>query len=156
VELRAYTGADAEATLTVFLRAIRETASADYSPEQVAAWAAQHGDIVRWAARRAAAHTQLAIIHGQVAGFIDLDDDGYIDMLFVNPDFGRQGVATMLLTSTMAFAQQRGIAALTTHASLTAKPFFERHGFVVTEERHLIDRDVGFTNYAMRRVLQPA
>ena len=156
MELRAYTGADAEATLTVFFRAIRETACADYSPEQVAAWAAEDGNIAAWAASRAAAHTQLAIIAGQVAGFTGLDDDGYIDMLFVNPDFGRQGVATTLLDSTMAIARQRGIAALTTNASLTAKPHFERHGFVVTEERHSVHRNVEFTTYAMRRALWPA
>jgi putative acetyltransferase len=156
VELRSYTEADAEATLTVFLRAIRETACADYTPEQIDTWAAEHGDIDAWAASRAAADTQVAVIDGHVAGFTDLDKDGYVDMLFVNPDFGRQGVATTLLAATIALARQRGIGALTTHASLTARPLFERLGFVVTEDRHLVDGDVEFTNYAMRRVLGPA
>jgi putative acetyltransferase len=156
VELRSYTEADAEATLTVFLRAIRETACGDYTPEQIDTWAAEHGGIDAWAASRAAADTQVAVIDGHVAGFTDVDEDGYVDMLFVNPDFGRQGVATTLLAATMALARQRGIGALTTHASLTARPLFERLGFVVTEERHLVDGDVEFTNYAMRRVLGPA
>ena len=97
MDLREYTDSDAEATLTVFLRAIRETAAGDYSPDQVAAWAAEHGDLAAWAASRAAAHTQVAIIDGRVVGFTDLDDDGYVDMLFVDPDFGRQGVATSML-----------------------------------------------------------
>jgi putative acetyltransferase len=69
----------------VFLRAIRETAAGDYSPDQVAAWAAEHGDLAAWAASHAAAHTQVAIIDGRVARFTDLDDDGYEDMLFVDP-----------------------------------------------------------------------
>jgi GNAT superfamily N-acetyltransferase len=78
------------------------------------------------------------IIDGHVAGFTDLDDHGYIDMLFVDPDFGRHGVASALLASVVALARQRGTVALTTYASLTAKPLFERHGFVVTEERHFL------------------
>jgi putative acetyltransferase len=88
VELRAYRAGDAQATSVIFLRAVRETARAHYSPEQVEAWAADYGDLDSWAAARAAAHTQLAIIDGHVAG---LDDHGYIDMLFVDPDFGRHG-----------------------------------------------------------------
>jgi putative acetyltransferase len=90
------------------------------------------------------------IIDGHVAGFTDLDDHGYIDMLFVDPDFGRHGVASALLASVVALARQRGTVALTTYASLTAKPLFERHGFVVTEERHFLSRDVELTNVAMR------
>jgi putative acetyltransferase len=86
----------------VFLRAIRETAAGDYSPDQVAARATEHGDLAAWPASRAAAHTQLAIIDGRVAGFTHLDDDGYDDdgyedMLFMDPDLDRQTVATSML-----------------------------------------------------------
>jgi len=95
------------------------------------------------------------IIDGRVVGFTDLDDDGYVDMLFVDPDFGRQRVATSMLAATIALARQRGTVALTTYASLTAKPLFERHGFVVPEERFL-SRDVELTNVAMRRELGAA
>jgi putative acetyltransferase len=117
VDLREYTDADAEATLTVFLRAIRERAAGDYSPDQTAAWAAEHGDLAAWAACRAAAHTQVAIIDGRVVGFTDLADDGYLDMLFLDPDFGRQGVATSMLAATITLARQRGTIALTTYAT---------------------------------------
>ena len=105
MDLRAYTAGDAQATSVIFLRAVRETARAHYSPEQVEAWAANNGDLDSWAAARAAAHTQLAIIDGHVAGFTDLDDHGYIDMLFVDPDFGRHGVASALLASVVALAR---------------------------------------------------
>jgi putative acetyltransferase len=144
VELRAYTAGDAQATSVIFLRAVRETARAHYSPEQVEAWAANYGDLDSWAAARAAAHTQLAIIDGHVAGFTDLDDHGYIDMLFVDPDFGRHGVA---------LARQRGVPALTTFASLTSRPVFERHGFVITGERYFGEGDRAAKTYAMRCVL---
>ena len=154
MELRAYATGDARATSVVFLRAVRETARAHYSPEQVEAWAAEYGDIDSWAAARAAAHTRLAIIDGHVAGFTDLDDDGYIDMLFVDPDFGRRGVASTLLASVIALARQRGLTVLTTFASLTSQRVFERQGFTITGERYFGDGDLAAKTYAMRRVLQ--
>ena len=156
MELRAYTTGDAPATLAIFLRAVRETARAHYSAEQVSAWSADHGDLDSWAAARAAAHTQLAIIDGHVAGFIDLDDHGYIDMLFVDPDYGRQGVASALLASVVALARQRGLRTLTTFASLTSRPVFERHGFVITGERYFGEGDDAAKTYAMRCVLDGA
>jgi putative acetyltransferase len=153
VELRAYEAGDAEVTLAVFLRAVRETARAHYSPEQVAAWAADSGDLDSWAVARTAAHTQLAIIDGHVAGFTDLDDRGYIHMLFVDPDFGRQGIASALLASMVALARQRGLPAVTTFASLTSRPVFERHGFVITAERYFGEGDGAAKTYEMRCVL---
>jgi putative acetyltransferase len=113
----------------VFLRAVRETSRAHYTSEQVEAWAADYGDLDSWAAARAAAHTQLAIVDNHVAGFADLDDNGYIHMMFVDPDFSRRGVASALLASVVALARERGLPALTTFASLTSRPVFERHGF---------------------------
>jgi putative acetyltransferase len=153
VELRAYAAGDAEATLAIFLRAVRETARSHYSPEQIAAWAADSGDLDSWAAARSAAHTQLAVIDGHVAGFTDLDDHGYIDMLFVDPDFGRQGIGSALLGSMVDLARQRGLPAVTTFASLTSRPVFERHGFVITGERYFGEGDGAAKTYEMRRVL---
>ena len=60
----------------MFHRAIRETASADYSPEQVAVWADEQVDMEMWKARRAAAGTQVAVVDGEMAGFTDLYEDG--------------------------------------------------------------------------------
>jgi putative acetyltransferase len=153
VEVRDYTAGDDRATLLVFLRAVRETAIAHYSPEQIEAWAADSGDLKSWAAARAAAHTFLAIIEDQVAGFTDVDDSGYIDMLFVHPNFGRHGVASALLAHVVAFGRQRGLPALTTFASLTSEPVFERQGFVTTGQRYFGEGDSAAKTYAMRCAL---
>ena len=153
MELRPYTPGDAQATSVIFQRAVRETASAHYSPVQVEAWAADGGNPDSWAAARAAVHTQLAVVDGHVVGFIDLDGDGYIDMLFVDPDFGRQGVASTLLAWVIAEARQRGLPALTTFASLTSRPVFERHGFLITGERYFGEGDGAAKTYEMRCVL---
>lgn len=137
----------------VFQRAVRETARAHYSPVQVEDWAAEGEDLDSWSAARAAAETHVAVVDGHIAGFVDLDDKGHIDMLFVDPDFGRQGVASALLAHVVALARQRGLPALTTFASLTSRPVFERGGFVITGERYFGEGDSATKTYAMRRVL---
>lgn len=156
MQIRRYTDGDAQATLDVFVRAVRQTARADYTAEQVEAWAPDDLDLVAWHQRRQASDTLVAVVADRVAGFSDLDGDGYVDMLFVDPDFARQGVATALISTVLELARQRRIATLTTYASLTARPFFERQGFVVTQERHFVLRGVNQTNFAMRCAVSQA
>jgi GNAT superfamily N-acetyltransferase len=94
------------------------------------------------------------IVDNHVAGFVDLDDNGYIHMMFVDPDFGRRGVASALLASVVALARERGLPALTTFASLTSRPVFERHGFVITGERYFGEGDHAAKTYSMRCSLE--
>jgi tetratricopeptide (TPR) repeat protein len=153
LRLRDHTPDDAPATLAVFRRAITGTAARDYTPEQVAAWAPDDLDPDAWAARRAAARTRVAVRDGAVVGFTDVDAAGYVDMLFVDPGAARQGVARALLGWAVETATADGATELTTHASITARPFFEAHGFVVVAEQHPVRRGVTMTNYRMRRPL---
>jgi putative acetyltransferase len=154
--IRAYLPADAEVTLSIYTRAIRTISSRDYSPEQIAAWAPDSIDIETWAAKRAANDTVVATIHDRVAGFTDLHPSGYIGVLFVDPHFTRRGVASALMSWIEGTARERGLDELSSHVSLTAKSFFERHHFEVVERRHPVVTGVTMTNFHMRRVLQPA
>jgi putative acetyltransferase len=153
VQLRDYVDPDAEATLGVFLRAVRVTAARDYTPEQVRAWAPDDVDPAAWAARRAAARTRVAVRDGVVVGFTDVDAAGYVDMLFVDPAAARTGVARAQLDWAVRTARADGAAELTTHASVTARPFFAAHGFELVAEQHPVRRGVTLTNYRMRRPL---
>jgi putative acetyltransferase len=136
--IRPYDPADATATRRVFVRAIRNTASADYTPEQIDAWAADVDPEV-WAERRITADTWVAELGGEVVGFVDIDESGYIDMLFVDPGAARIGVATALLAHVRGIARRRHAIELTVNASHTARPFFGRHGFSVVAEQ-LVER----------------
>lgn len=154
VTLRAYSRADASPTLAVFLAAVTGTASAHYSPEQIAAWSAPaERNLDSWHAARARLDTLVAVLDGEIAGFSDVDAHGYIDMMFVAPRFGRRGVAGALLAELEHRARAAGTAELSVHASLTARPFFERHGFLVLEERHPVLRGVHLTNFRMLKPL---
>ncbi|GAA4201958.1 GNAT family N-acetyltransferase [Actinocatenispora rupis] len=131
VIVRGYEPQDAEPTWTAYFRAVRDTASRDYSPEQVAAWAPASVDLMEWNERRLAAHTFVATIERRVVGFSDVTDDGLLDMLFVHPDAAGRGIARTLLAAVVEKSRELGLSRLRTHASRTARPAFERFGFEV-------------------------
>jgi putative acetyltransferase len=150
IKIRPYAETDAPATLSVFLAAVTETASVHYSAEQTAAG---HGQMTATSAngipRGSHSIHNVATIVGEVAGFSDVGDDGYIDMMFVAPRFGRRGVAGALIAHLHGAAVAAGASELYTNASITARPFFERHGFAVVAEQHPITLGVEMTNYKM-------
>ncbi|MFS0853421.1 GNAT family N-acetyltransferase [Microbacterium sp. 179-I 3D4 NHS] len=134
IVMRPFLAEDGARTLDIFERAIGITARSRYSEAQVSAWLHGRPDAAHWTADRLAAGTRVAVLEGTVVGFTDLRDDGYIDRLFVDPDNGRRGVGATLLRDVRAVAANRGIATLSTHASLVARPVFERAGFRVSSE----------------------
>lgn len=140
---------------SLFLAAITETAAADYTAEQIQAWADPEGrDLDRWGAAMLDGRSFVAIIGGQMAGFSDVSDDGFVDMMFVAPTVLRRGVARQLLAYGEHVARARNVRALSADVSITARPFFESQGFVVVAEQRPVKRGVSLTNFAMRKSLE--
>lgn len=150
VLVRDYGTDDAEATLRLFERAITQTARSRYTEEQVRAWLGGARDLTQWDADRLRVRTFVAEVDGAVAGFTDLDDDGYVDRLFVDPDHGRRGVGRALLGAVLAAARSVGLPELTTHASLVARPVFEREGFRVVHQEEVHRDGVSLVRFLMR------
>jgi len=145
LKIRKYKESDFDDLCEIFLRAVKETASADYSPHQIAAWA--QIDVSRWQDKLTDSTVQVAVIDDRPVGFITALER-YIDLLFVSPEFTRQGIASALLT---ALVIQLPEGMLTVDASITAKPFFERHGFLVLQQQSVETRGVCFINFHMAR-----
>lgn len=51
-------------------------------------------------------------------------------------------------------ARSEGTPALSAEVSITARPFFERHGFTVEAEQHPVKAGVELTHYKMRKELR--
>ncbi len=144
--IRCYRESDFPALCQIFLRAIRETASQHYSPSQIAAWA--QVDEARWRQKMAESRVLVATVDERPVGFITAMGND-IDLLFVAPEYSRQGVASALLDALFA---QIPTGTLTVEASITARPCFERHGFVVVAEQEVQARGETFVNYRMEKV----
>lgn len=156
IEIRKYGSEDAIATLTVFLSAVTETAAGDYSPEQIAAWSRSgQRDLSEWERRRTGLNTYVAVVDGNVAGFSDVSAEGHIDMMFVSPRQGRRGVGRTLLSFLEGRARGTGASRLSADVSITARPFFDAHGFVAEVEQHPLSGGVRMTNFHMVKDLLP-
>lgn len=101
-----------------------------------------------------------AHVGGTVVGFGDVDTTmGYLDRLYVHKDYQGQGIAGALCdTLEQAVLDVRPIAfgpvVIETHASITARPFFERRGYHVVRRQRVERRGVILENYRMQKVLR--
>ncbi len=149
LQIRHYQDDDFSALCAIFMRAIQESASGDYSAPQIAAWA--QVDEARWRQKMRDSRVLVAAIERQPVGFISAIGS-YIDLLFVAPERSRQGIAGALLAELFRQIPQ---GTLTVAASITAKPCFARHGFRVVEEQLVEVRGERFINYRMEKVREP-
>ncbi|NYF17870.1 putative acetyltransferase [Microbacterium sp. AK009] len=155
VRVRPYRSDDAAATLAVFLDAVTVTAAADYSPEQIAAWARpEERSVADWDAGRRGSNTFVALVDDEVAGFADVDSSGYVDMMFVASRHAGRGVATKLLVALEEEARALGATSLSANVSITARPFFARRGFIVRAEQRPVRAGVELVNFRMVKPLE--
>ena len=154
VSLRPYLPVDAERCAAILRSSVEELASEDYSADQCAAWAAR-ADEPDFPKRLAGALTLVALVEGEPVGFASLKGAETIDMLYVDPDFARRGVATALLDALVRLAAARGAKPLASEVSDTARPLFQRQGFQ-GQRRNLVQiDDEWLANTTMTKRLAP-
>ena len=143
--LRAYRPGDCREMAALFYDTVHTVNARDYTPEQLDAWAGGPVDLDAWD-RSFRAHTTLvAVADGHIVGFGDIAGDGYLDRLYVHKDWQGRGVATALCNRLEAAVP----GPVTTHASITARPFLERRGYRVVRPQQVERRGVLLTNYVM-------
>ncbi|MEP6810665.1 MAG: GNAT family N-acetyltransferase [Chthoniobacterales bacterium] len=150
---RTYQDRDLLGVATLYTASIHEIAAAYYTPVQITAWAPVPPDLERWRARMAALYTIVAEVDGVLAGFASYTLTGYLDLLFTQPDFARRGVATGLYLEVEAILRRGKIAHISTHASLAARPFFDRAGFECDAEELVECRGAHLRRFAMSKKL---
>ena len=143
MKLRAYQSGDLPAILNLFRDTVHTVCARDYTRSQLDAWAPAELDAAAWDASLLAHQTLVAEENGSIIGFADLAEDGYLDRLYVHRDWQGRGVASALCDALPG--------ARLTHASLTARPFFERRGWHVVREQQVERRGVRLTNFVMER-----
>jgi putative acetyltransferase len=152
VALRRYRPGDAGPILALFRDTIRRVNRRDYTPAQVEAWAQPGVTVHAWAARLRDA-TFVVEADGQIVAFAELDPDGHVDCFFCHADWQGQGLGSMLMEHLAREARAAGAPSLYAEVSLTARPFFERHGFAVEVQQEVPVGNERLANFRMRRSL---
>lgn len=145
--LREYRPADCPQLADLFYHTVHTVNTKDYTEEQVNAWATGQVDLEAWDRSFREHYTVIAEENGLLVGFGDIDQTGYLDRLYVHKDFQGRGIATALCNR----LEQAVAGSIVTHASLTARPFFEKRGYTVLREQQVERRGVRLTNYVMEK-----
>ena len=146
--IRQYTPGDLPKIAEMFYETVHTVNIRDYTPEQVNAWAPGSIDEERWNTTFLQHDSLLAFENDVLVGFADMDASGYLDRLYVHKDYQRRGIATALCDLLEEKVQGK---TLVTHASITARPFFEQRGYTVVKEQHVVCRGVSMTNFVMEK-----
>jgi putative acetyltransferase len=127
--LRPLLPGDAPRLAALFRESVETLAEEFYDEDQRAAWAARAEDEAAFAAKLAQALTIVAVVEKEIAGFATLEKNETIEMLYIHPDFARQGVGATLLDALEKLAAARGATKLEVEASDAARDFFAKRGF---------------------------
>jgi len=149
--VRAYIDSDLEAVVSCFGQSVREIGAGYYAREQISAWAPDNPDMDAWANRLRAGGVFVADEGGEVVGFVRVEDNGFVDLLYVHSEYARRGVGRALLEVASSWAVARGARKLESEVSIAARPLFEAMGFCVEKEQFVERGGVGFRNLRMAR-----
>lgn len=153
IVLRRYRDGDADGCAAVFERAVHEGAARHYTAEQRAAWAPPgprpREAALRFADRLARQITWVAVRGTDIAGFMSLRPDGYVDFTYVAPEEMGSGLAGRLYERILGEARALGLTRLTSEASHLARPFFARHGWRIDAPQEVERLGVKIPNFRM-------
>jgi len=138
--LRPFLKEDAAMLAEIMCASIEELTQADYDEDQRLAWISVLEDGDAFVKRLTEQLTILAIVEGETVGFASLRGKDELDLLYVHPDVVRNGVGSMLVDALEKLAGARGATAMLTNASETARPFFEKRGYLAQSRNTDEDR----------------
>ena len=124
----------------------------DYSQAEVEDWASC-GDNLANIEDMIKTHYFIVAVNQQseIVGFSSITPQGYLHSMFVHKDFQGKGIATVLLNEIEQYAITNGIVRITSEVSLTARPFFEKRGYIVEEKQKRKANQLSLTNFWMAK-----
>ena len=145
--IRKYQPSDCKELADLFYNTVHTVNAKDYTKEQLNVWATGQVDLEQWNKSLQEHFSVVAVDDEIIVGFGDIDKTGYLDHLFVHTSYQRKGIASAICNQ-LEQAVQGDIA---THASITAKPFFEKRGYKIVKEQQVERQGIFLTNFCMKK-----
>lgn len=146
--IREYAPEDLREMAALFYQTVHSVNAADYSEEERNAWADGCPDLETWNRSFLERYTLVAEKDGRIAGFGNIGADGYLDKLYVHKEYQGRGIASALCEM---LEKRFPIKTVVTHASITAKPFFEKRGYIVIRRQRVERKGIFLTNFVMEK-----
>ncbi|MCB2300767.1 GNAT family N-acetyltransferase [Clostridium tagluense] len=144
--IRRYETSDCKDLAELFYNTVHCINAKDYTEEQLNVWAKGSVDLEKWNQSLLSHFSVVAVEDGIIVGFGDIDTTGYLDRLYIHKDYQYQGIATAICDKLECIFD---VGKVTTHASITAKPFFEKGGYKVIKKQNVERNGVLLQNYVM-------
>ena len=146
--IREYQPTDCKELAELFYNTVHTINAKDYTKEQMDVWATGQVNLERWNQSFLEHYSIVAVENKTIVGFGDIDENGYLDRLYIHKNNQRKGIATAICNQLEAAVQEDII----THASITARSFFEKRGYKVIKEQQIKRQGVTLVNYVMKKV----
>jgi putative acetyltransferase len=152
--IREYKTEDAQDLAKIYYNTIHKVNIRDYTEEQVHVWAPETShEISYWLEKFKTSKPFVALIENIIVGFAEFESDGHIDCFYCHHEWIGYGVGSALMNVIDKKARQLKIQRIYAEVSITARPFFEKQGFTITEQQTVFLNDVGLTNFKMEKFL---
>lgn len=148
MKLRKYITSDCEHLAELFYQTVHHVNAKDYTKKQLDVWATGRIDLKEWDRSFSEHYTIVAVENDEIVGFGDIDKSGYLDRLFIHKDHQSEGIASAICDELERSVDKNKI---TTHASVTAKPFFEQRGYHVVQQQEVVRNGISLTNFLMEK-----
>lgn len=144
--VREYQISDCKEITELFYNTVHTVNAKDYTKEQLDVWATGQVDLKKWN-QSLQEHFSIVAVDDidMIVGFGDIDKTGYLDRLYVHPDYQRKGIATAICSQLESAVQ----GDIVTHASITARSFFEKRRYKVVKEQQVERQGIFLTNFIM-------
>lgn len=151
IELRTYRQEDCEEISRLFYDTVHSVNARDYTEAQLFAWANGTPDLTAWN-ESFLAHYTLVAVENEKHHRIRRHQAGRLSGPAVCTEKTRQGrgIAGRLCDS---LEQKFPVRKIITHASITARPFFESRGYRIIREQQVERNGILLTNFVMEKYL---
>ncbi|MGN1319427.1 MAG: GNAT family N-acetyltransferase [Lachnospirales bacterium] len=146
--LRKYKSEDCPIIAKLFYDTVHNINIKDYTKEQVDVWAKKDIALETLNLSLLQHFTIVALFNGIIVGFGDITKKGYLDRLYVHKDYQRKGIGTLICDKLEQIIE---VNKITTHSSITAKPFFEHRGYKIVKSQQVERDGILLSNYIMEK-----
>lgn len=152
MKIRKYNFEDAEAHAEVHRQSVRGIASKDYNKKEIEAWVKEdpEDEPLPEEKERFVAETE----EDEIVGFSEYNkEEKELTGLYIKPEYSGTGLASQLLSKAEKAAKEGGIEKLNCTSTITAKEFYQRHGYEILEKTAHKMEEQNLTVYKMQKEL---
>lgn len=130
--IRNYSTEDTQALACIYYNTIHRINIRHYTQEQVDEWAPVSSlETEGWPKKFARTNPIVAVFENEIVGFAEFESNGHIDCFFCHHEWIGKGVGAALMKEILQRAKNDRINHIFSEVSITARQFFEKHGFKV-------------------------